>query len=99
MRFYIPDPAGNPQVETDFPAWEPWFERSDSSRVVAHTTLHREIRVSTVFLGLDHREVESLLYETLVLGGKLDGELVRYSTRASALHGHMVMVSRVRETQ
>jgi hypothetical protein len=56
------------------------------------------IEVSTVFLGMDHNWRESgppILFETLVFGGPLDGEMDRYCTRAEALDGHQEMCERV----
>lgn len=54
------------------------------------------IRVSTVFLGLDHGfGGRRLLWETCVFGGEMDGEMERYETRAQAVAGHSVMCARV----
>ena len=55
--------------------------------------------VSTVFLGIDHSHIDTgppLLYETLVFGGPLDGEMERCSTRTQAEEMHVGMVERVR---
>ena len=52
-----------------------------------------------LFTGLDHsfRSGNSppVLYETLVFGGSLDGEMDRYSTFEEAVSGHRRMVARV----
>lgn len=58
--------------------------------------------VSTVWLGLNHRfgaEGPAIIFETLVFGGRLADEMVRYATEAQALEGHGVMVGRVRAVQ
>ena len=54
--------------------------------------------VSTVWLGLDHRfgAGPPLIFETLVFGGPLDGEMQRYSTEQDAQAGHREMVRRIR---
>lgn len=54
--------------------------------------------MSTVFLGIDHAFSGGLpvLWETIVFGGPLDGEMDRYTSRADALAGHQVMCARVR---
>jgi hypothetical protein len=59
-----------------------------------------DAEVSTVFLGLDHGwEVDAppILFETMVFGGVLDQEQVRYATWAEAESGHAAMVARVKE--
>lgn len=54
--------------------------------------------VSTVWLGLDYGfgGGPPLIFETLVIGGPLDGEQFRYSTDEQAVVGHRMMVDRVR---
>lgn len=54
------------------------------------------VSVSTVFLGLDHSfgGPVPLIFETLVFGGPLDGEMKRHSTWAEAEAGHAEMVKR-----
>jgi hypothetical protein len=101
--FYVLDAAGDPVPEPDVLVWGRWFESAD--RHVAQDMDEGEgaanIRVSTVFLGLDHSFREAgppVLWETLVFGGVLDGEQHRYTSRADALRGHQAMCRRVRET-
>ena len=68
-------------------------------RHVALTNLaNGGIQVSTVFLGLDHGYDNGppVLFETLVFGGLLDGEMERYCTWDEAEQGHEAMVDRVR---
>jgi hypothetical protein len=83
---------------TDMMTWARWFEKAGASRVIAKTPVG-DVKVSTVFLGLDHSfgDGPPLIFETLVFGGPLDGEMERYSTRAQALAGHTAMVKRVTE--
>jgi hypothetical protein len=57
------------------------------------------VHVSTVFLALDHSwadEGPPVVYETMVFGGPLDQEQVRYCTRVDAIDGHNAMILRVR---
>jgi hypothetical protein len=58
-----------------------------------------EVRISTVFFGLDHQfgDGPPLLFETMVFGGPLDQETVHYSTWKQAEEGHSEMVRRVEE--
>lgn len=57
--------------------------------------------VSTVFLGVAHgfspQSNKPYLFETLVFGGPLDGEQVRYVSRKAAVSGHHRMVERIWE--
>lgn len=77
--------------------WARWFEMAD--RRVAETKTGKMTWVSTVFLGIDHRfgGDQPILFETLVFGGPLDGEMDRYATWEEAERGHKVMVGRVSE--
>jgi len=56
-----------------------------------------DVRVSTVFLGLDHAldGGPPHIFETMVFGGTLDGEQERYSTWEQAEAGHARWVKRV----
>jgi hypothetical protein len=91
---YILDAEGNPQPEPDPIKWAKWCgkaERHVAITEIGHTT------ISTVFLGLDHNwgEGPPLLWETLVFGGKFDGEMERWSTLEDAKNGHNAMVGKV----
>jgi hypothetical protein len=75
------------------------FKRPDNEREwrVGDTTIG-DARVSTVFLEIDHRFVDEgppILFETLVFGGPMDGEMERYATWEEAEQGHADMVFRV----
>ena len=73
-EFYILD--GKVPVRASLKEWVRWFETAE--RHVADLR-DGDIRVSTVFLGLDHAILgeSPLLFETMVFGGPLDGELDR----------------------
>lgn len=65
--------------------------RNDSSRIVEQTTLLGDVKVSTVFLGIDHSfllEDEPVLFETMVFGGEEDMYCQRYATWDAAAQGH-----------
>jgi hypothetical protein len=58
--------------------------------------------VSTVWLGLDHgypapwgNDERPVIFETMVFGGPLAGEMVRYTSREEAKFGHDFMVMRL----
>ena len=75
--------------------WGAWLQ--NSKRLVGGKT-KRGVRVSTVFLGLDHQygEGDPLLFETMIFGGELDKDCVRYSTMNQAREGHRVAVKLAR---
>lgn len=92
--WYVPD--GDGARIADARQWSAWRERN--SVHIADETLGG-VRVSTVFLGLDHRFEpggEPVLWETMVFGGLLDGEMMRYTSRPAAVLGHAAVVAAVR---
>lgn len=102
---YMLDEEGEPVATDDLLLWARWLETAD--RRVAHDLDEGDplgkdrIRVSTVFLGLDHNFGDGgppVLWEPMVFGGLLDGEQDRYASRADALRGHQAMCRRVMET-
>lgn len=94
---YILDEEGNAVPEHDLLKWAAWFEDA-TNRVVAKDSFGK-IKVSTVFLGLDHSfdEGEPILWETMVFGGELDQEMDRYGSLEDAKEGHKKMCELVKE--
>lgn len=94
--YWILDDAGEPVPVDDVQTWAYWFEstKGTDERVVARTDVGGGVVLSTVFLGLDHGfgSGRPLLYESMVFGGPLDGEMHRYATRADALAGHSAIL-------
>jgi hypothetical protein len=97
MRHYILD-GHKPVVVNDVVVWGRWMQTAD--RHVALDTVG-DVRVSTVFLGLDHRfgPGSPVLFETMVFGGPLDQEQNRYATWDEALAGHHALLKRVTARQ
>ncbi len=64
---YILDDHGEPRAEPDLFTWAKWFEEAFDKRRVASTEIG-DVRVSTVFLGLDHSfgDEEPIFWETMV---------------------------------
>lgn len=80
----------------DFLTWAMWYQNAD--RTVARTDIDNVI-VSTVFLGLDFSfgsENIPELFETMILGGDLDGTKIRCATWEQAEQLHERHVSMVR---
>src|SRR5262245_50077519 len=93
---YILDDEKQP-IPVDMMTWARAFE-DVRNRIVSKTQIGNSCEVSTVFLGLDHRyfgDGPPLLFETLVFGGPLKDEMVRYSSWDDAVTGHAAMVRRV----
>jgi hypothetical protein len=93
---YILDANGEPQPCEDLLTWGRWLQTAD--RHVAETRFG-DVRVSTVFLGLDHSwgDGPPILWESMVFGGPLDREQRRYATRAEADAGHTALCVAVTE--
>lgn len=88
---------GKEPVSADLMQWATWMENAD--RKVAADTIG-DVRISTVFLGLDHSfgEGPPLLFETLIFEGKHDGDMWRCSTWAEAEKQHADAVALVRKS-
>jgi hypothetical protein len=95
MDKYILNDRGEPEICNDVITWGRWFEANHTQRIVAKDELPNDVRVSTVFLGLDHQfgHGEPLIFETMIFGGAHDGYQERYATRAAAEHGHRVALA------
>src|SRR6266852_1234578 len=72
----------------DLLEWVRWLETAE--RKVAHDQISPDVRVSTVFLGLDHSfdQGPPLLFETMIFGGKHSYFQERYTTWEQAEEGH-----------
>jgi hypothetical protein len=93
---YMMDEAGNVIPARSLIAWAMWMGNPDKRRV--GDDLIDSVRVSTVFLGLDHSFCGGppLLWETMVFGGEHDGYQERYHTREEAIEGHKLAVEMVK---
>lgn len=87
---------GRETVPCDLMTWARWFESNRANRVV-NKTKFGDTEVSTVFLGLDHRYGDGppQIFETLVFGGPMDGDMERCSTYEEAEAMHAAMCERV----
>lgn len=81
----------------DLMLWGKWMGTGDQRRV-AHDQPFPNVRVSTVFLGLDHRfgsHGPPILFETMVFGGEFNNLQERYCTWDEAEKGHAEILQRV----
>jgi len=86
-----------PIPEPDSIEWNYWFSTAD--RRVADTLIG-EVRISTVFLGLDYNFSmfgSPVLFETVIFGGVDDGFQRRYCTWQEAEQGHQETVLFVKQ--
>jgi hypothetical protein len=80
--------------------WALMFEET-GERIVATKVLRRrndQVLISTVWVGIDRSfsanpHAKPLIFETVVYGGPLDGEVVYYSSEAEARAGHEAMIA------
>jgi hypothetical protein len=96
MDTYLLDAKGEPIAEPDLLTWAKALE--SQNRQVARDEIG-DVRVSTVFLGLDHSfglDGPPILWETMIFGGPHDQYQERYSTRANAIAGHARALALVR---
>ena len=90
---------GKEAVPAELMEWAQWFAMND--RKVRKTQIqhdHGKVKISTVFLGLDHQFLEGgdpLIFETMVFGEPLDREQNRCSTWEQAEDMHKRMVRQV----
>jgi hypothetical protein len=85
-----------PVLCRDLHEWARWYEKAD--RFVAQTNVG-PMRVSTVFLGLDHSfgGEHPILFETMVFDGGEDAYQERYETWDEAEKGHARAIAMARE--
>ena len=86
---YVLGASGEP-VATDLMTWALWLETNRESRRVGYDELDGGVRVSTVFLGLDHSfgGAVPVLWETMIFNGPHNQYQERYTSRADAIEGH-----------
>ena len=85
--YYILNKRGQPLPIGDVLEWGKWF--ATTNRITARKRIG-SVRVSTVFLGLDHSfgGGPPLLWETMIFGGPHGDCKWRYSSLKDALAGH-----------
>ena len=93
--------------------WAEWFETADRHVAktdigvmvflvwlgkLFRTKRFEPVKVSTVFLGLDHRfgDGPPLLFETMIFGGVFDEDTWQYSTWEEAEIGHRKAIKKVK---
>ena len=91
--YFVLNEQGEPVRERDIEAWSRWFAQADRS--IARSIVAPDVTVLTTFSGVDDvPEPDSVpkLFESRVLGGVLDGEVIQHCTRAEATAQHAELV-------
>jgi hypothetical protein len=86
--------VGRTPIAVDMLTWAKWFGDIAKRRVASDKV--DDVRVSTIFLGLDHNwsgKGDPILFETMIFDGPLDGESWRYATYKQAEEGHAKAVA------
>lgn len=106
MNCYVSEPPGVVRAVADVLEWGRWFEGTadvpfaEGGRRVAEDWPQPDVRVSTVFLGLDHSFGfgPPLLFESMIFG--IDGDTYQewYTTYDQAKEGHARAVARAKGT-
>lgn len=91
---------GHDAVPATLEEWSHWFGKVKNERVVRQDTLTGNVRVSTVFLGIDHGwGVSPLIFETMVFTDDKDDHWEqytrRYATWDEAEAGHYATVAAI----
>lgn len=101
MIFYKLDENDNP-VKCNTEEYNEWFLKNQNIHVADDTIKDKhgnEVRVSTVFLGMDHsftyQKTKPILWETMIVGGEHDQYQVRYTSKSEALEGHKAAIQLV----
>lgn len=100
--------GGEPMPAADVHQWAEWMLEGDMEnpprRMVAWDQIadDEDSYVSTLFLGNDVNHLgigRPLLYESMVVGGPMDGTQWRYETRKDAGGGHRALLQQARQAE
>jgi hypothetical protein len=90
---YTLDANHQPRLEQDVNKWLEWFKTANRRVAVDEV---KDWLVSTIFLAVNnHYANPPQLFETFVIGGPLNGEMLHYETWEQAVRGHKEMVHRL----
>jgi hypothetical protein len=81
----------------DLMTWAKWIENPENK--IVKQTMVGDVKVSTVFLGLDHNfggGGKPILFESMIFGGPHDQDQHRYHTWDEAERGHEELVAKVK---
>lgn len=93
MAWYILDENNKPIRSTIVDCGE-WLQKNPERKAVKQEYVG-DVRISTVFLGLDHAWNSDIpvLWETMIFGGEHDQYMDRYTSYEDALEGHKLALT------
>ena len=83
--YILAEDGKTPIICNDPVKWATWFSKTD---IFISKTIKGDVRVSTVFLGMDYGMDFPLLFETMIFGRENNDDPWRYSTWEEAEEGH-----------
>ena len=94
MAWYILDENNKPVKATSIMEAADWMENNPERKAVKQEYVG-DVRISTVFLGLDHAWESDIpvLWETMIFGGEHDQYMDRYTSYEDALEGHQTALN------
>lgn len=102
-KWYILDNNHKPVISTGMESSE-WMDNNPNRKTVGYDELKDlhgdDVRVSTVFLGLNHswNSKELVLWETMIFGGENDqGYQERYASYEQAIEGHQKAINFIKK--
>jgi len=97
--WYILDKDNKP-IEAHPLVYIDWIHNNPSRKAVKQELIG-DVRVSTVFLGLNHSYEggDPVLWETMVFEGDYDGYQERYTSYEDALRNHEFVVEMIKNKQ
>jgi len=102
MKYYMIDEQHNITSTDDINAFAAMFGQQNKLRVVKQESFFNDtVKVSTVFLAIDHRfnsnQGDPILFETMIFGGDHDQYQTRCCTYQQALRMHKKAVKLIFE--
>lgn len=86
---FVLSATGDMIPESNYFRWARWM-CDLANRTVERTKLSPHVTVSTIFLGHNRGTAEAPVYfQSLILGGPLDGTVANYETYRQAIEGHL----------
>ena len=89
--WYILDENNKPVASASIIEAATWLDKNPERKAVKQEHIN-DVRISTVFLTLDHAwpkdDITPVLWETMIFGGEHDQYMDRYTSYEDALEGH-----------
>lgn len=100
-NYYYKLEGQTPVAVESFIEWNLWVATATFADITVMYTEFNDFIVSTKFVGVDlnpgssNSESQPMVFETLVMGGALDGKKNLYPTWDEAMQGHLKICSQI----